>query len=126
MDHDGFIIILILTLIAADIVTGIVKAISTGSFSSAEMRGGLLRKSGTIFLLGLAYGIQYASGNLPELPDELAVVFNGVSLYIVLMETSSIIENILVINPDLGGDKIRGFFGLDHDHDHDKEEEICK
>lgn len=126
MDHDGFIIILILALIAADIVTGIVKAISTESFRSAEMRSGLLRKSGTIFLLGLAYGIQYAAGKLPELPDELAVVFNGVSLYIVLMETASIVENILIINPDLGGDKIRGFFGLANDHDHNQEEEICK
>lgn len=114
MGHDGIIIILILGLIAFDIITGLIKAVQLGEFSSREMRAGLLRKSGTIFLVALAYGLQYAAALLPELPEELGVVFNGVALYVVLMEAASVVENILQINPDLGGDKIRGFFGLNH------------
>lgn len=112
MGHDGTVIIMILALIVFDIITGIIKAVQTKSFSSGEMRGGLLRKSGTIALVLLAYGVQYAAGQLPELPQELGLVFDGTSLYIILMEIASVVENILVINPELGGEKIRGIFGI--------------
>lgn len=107
------IMILILVLIALDIITGTIKAIATNTFSSKEMRKGLIRKSGTICLVLLAYGLQYASGIIPELPEELSLVYDGTALYICLMEIASNVENILVINPELGNDKIKKFFGLD-------------
>lgn len=106
------IMILILILIALDIITGTIKAIVTNTFSSHEMQKGLMKKSGTIFLILLAYGLQYASGIIPELPQELGLVYNGVSLYVCLMETASNVENILIINPELGGDSIRKFFNI--------------
>lgn len=106
------ILILILILIALDIITGTVKAIVTNTFSSKEMRNGLIRKSGTIMLVLLAYGLQFAAGHIPELPVELAAVYGGTSLYVILMEIASNVENILVINPELGGDTIRRFFNI--------------
>ena len=125
MGHDGTIILMILSLIVFDIITGIIKAFQTQSFSSGEMRGGLLRKSGTIALVLLAYGVQYAAGQLPELPQELGLVFDGTALYIILMEIASVVENILVINPELGGEKIRGIFGIGK-HNDESEETECE
>ena len=109
---NEILIIAILCLIALDVFTGIVKAITQENFKSKEMRTGLLRKSGTIMLVGLAYGLQYLCGIVPELPQSLSLVFDGVSLYIIIMEITSNIENILIINPELKADKIRQFFGL--------------
>ena len=112
MNTDIVLMVVILALIGADIITGIIKAIIRGSFSSNEMRAGLLRKSGTIILMLLAYGLQYVSGYLDMLPAELGVVYDGVAAYIILMEIASNIENILIINPELGGEKIKRFFGI--------------
>ena len=109
------IMILILILIALDIITGTIKAFATNTFSSKEMRMGIVRKSGTIFLIIIAYGLQYATGIIPNLPPELGLIYNGISLYICLMEIASNVENILVINPELGGDTIRKFFNLKED-----------
>ena len=115
MSHNSILIVGALALIALDIITGLIKAIQTGAFSSKEMRAGLIRKSGTIILLLIAYGIQYAAIFLPELPSELSAVFDATALYIILMELASNIENILVINPELGPEKIRALFGLNND-----------
>lgn len=104
--------ILILILIAMDIVTGLVKAYVTKEFSSKVMREGLVRKSGTIFLVLLAYGLQYATVHIPELPAELSAIYSGISLYVILMEVASNVENILAINPELGGETIRKFFNI--------------
>ena len=116
------IMILILILIALDIITGTIKAIATNTFNSKEMRKGLIRKSGTILLVLLAYGLQYASIVIPELPQELGLVYDGTALYICLMEIASNVENILVINPELGGDAIRKFFNIKHEIKGDENE----
>lgn len=118
--------VLILILIAMDIVTGLIKAYVTKTFSSKIMREGLVRKSGTIFLVLLAYGLQYASGYIPELPVELGAVYGGVSLYVMLMEIASNVENILVINPELGGETIRKFFNVTKPKPQENQEEAVK
>lgn len=117
INTNEILIIAILILIVIDVVSGIIKAITLENFQSKEMRTGLLRKSGTILLVGLAYGIQYLCGIVPDIPQSLSLVFDGVSAYIIIMEISSIIENILIINPDLKAEKIRQFFGLENNHE---------
>lgn len=117
MNEDILLMLTVLVLILLDIVTGLAKAIVTKTFSSAEMRKGLMRKSGTVALLLMAYGLQYVSGYIEALPDELSVVYSGVSIYIILMEIASNVENILVINPELGSDNIKKFFGIKKEED---------
>ena len=114
---NEILIIAILVLIVVDVIAGMIKAVVQENFKSKEMRTGLLRKSGTILLVGLAYGIQYLSGIVPEVPQSFSLIFDGISMYIILMEIASIIENILIINPDLKAEKIRQFFGLEIDHE---------
>lgn len=112
MNPDIMLMLTVLMLILLDIITGLIKAVAGGNFSSAEMRMGLLRKCGTIALLLMAYGLQYVAGHIDALPDELTIVYSGVSIYIILMEIASNVENILVINPELGSDTVKRFFGL--------------
>lgn len=122
MDPSIVMMIAVLALIAADIITGIIKSVALGQFSSAEMRKGLLRKSGTIALVLIAYGLQYVAGYTNVLPPELTVVYDGVTIYVILMELASNIENIITINPELAGDKLKGLFGIgtkEEEHDVD-------
>ena len=117
MDPNMIMILTVLALILLDIITGVVKAFKDGTFSSSEMRAGLIRKSGTIALLFLAYGLQWVSQISPNMPQELGIVFDGIAAYILIMEIASNVENILSINPELGGDSIRGLFGMTKDKD---------
>lgn len=86
--------------IAIDIITGIFKALYTGTYTSSIMREGLFHKLGEIIALFFASFCDYA---LPLLGVTLPfTVSTGVVIYIAVMETGSIIENLGIINPELG------------------------
>lgn len=121
MDETIVIFLVLLALIAGDVVTGILGSLANNTFKSKEMRAGLLRKSGTISLILLAMGVQGATGVIPDMPAELGIVYNGIAVYVALMEISSILENIVKINPDLADKHIFAFFGKNEE---DKEDDV--
>ncbi len=86
--------------ILADIITGLIKALSTGSYDSSKMRAGLFHKLGEIFAWLLFLGIDVFCPRLDiSLPFRLT---DAITIYLVIMEIGSSIENIGIINPDIG------------------------
>lgn len=95
--------------IALDFVTGLVKAVATGTFQSAKMRTGLWHKTSLVLVIILGLLVDYA-----QIYMDLGVnipVAGAVCAYISLMEISSVLENVCKINPDLMPDKLVELFG---------------
>lgn len=104
--------------IVFDVVCGIVGALRNKVLSSSVMREGLFNKCGELMLLGFAVLCYYVL-NLDEfagigIPPEIAY---AVAVYIVVMESVSILENICKINPDLPFAKLLAMFNIDVDKD---------
>lgn len=118
--------VVVLLVIIIDIVTGFAKAISQGEFNSSEMRKGLWHKAGSIGLLFLAAGLTAACQVVDVLPEEFAIVYVPTCLYIFVMEVSSILENILVLNPELDRFRIFQIFGQKHDDDKNEDDTIVE
>ena len=78
----------------ADIITGVIQAIINKNLDSQKMREGLLRKLGLILIVILSFIIHYAF-NIP-------VISKAIIIYIVLMETLSIFENLKKAGIDFG------------------------
>ena len=96
--------IVVAAAILLDIITGLIKAFYTKTFSSSVMRQGLFHKLGELLAVAILYGAEIAlpmigvEANLPLFPA-------GVG-YCTLMELGSIIENLRSFTP--GIDNIRG------------------
>lgn len=96
--------IVVAAAILLDIITGLIKAFYTKTFSSSVMRQGLFHKLGELLAVAILYGAQIAlpmigvEANLPLFPA-------GVG-YCTLMELGSIIENLRAFTP--GIDNILG------------------
>lgn len=86
--HDGGWIMLIpVTLMGIDVLTGVIHAWATGHLKSYKMREGLGRKFGEIMILFM--GQLFTVGmNFPF------YLLSAFSLYIILMEIVSICENL--------------------------------
>lgn len=95
--------------IVLDFLTGIVKAFTTNSFTSTKMREGLFHKVGLILCMILGGLVDFAQGYL-ELGISLPVAA-AICVYICLMEITSIIENICMINPQVVPDELAALFG---------------
>ena len=114
-------IIVALIMIGFDIVTGWMKAISLGNFKSSKMRQGLLSKVGEMLILFLMYIFEHF---MPLLGVDFGLpVVAIVGTYIIVMELSSIIENIGVINPGLSNKLSHVFAEFIKTEIDDKEEE---
>lgn len=91
--------IVVAAAILLDIITGLIKAFYTKSFSSSVMRQGLFHKLGELLAVAILYGAEIAlpmigvDANLPLFPA-------GVG-YCTLMELGSIIENLRAFTPGL-------------------------
>lgn len=86
--RDEFWVLLIpLACICVDFVTGVLHAWSTGHLKSYRMREGLVRKSGELFVLILGEAFTWGM----KLP---IYIIDFLSLYIIVMELISIIENL--------------------------------
>lgn len=91
--------IVILGFIAVDIVTGLIKAAALGNYTSETMRKGLFHKVAE--LLAFIFGL-LADLTFPIIGVKLPLfVARSIAVYICVMETGSIIENLGQINPDL-------------------------
>ena len=74
---------------AADIITGWIQASVNSSWDSTVMRKGLYRKAGELLVVILGCVAEYA---VPMAHDAHVATF--LSLYIVLMEVISVVENL--------------------------------
>lgn len=102
--------------IVFDIITGLLKAVKDGNVKSSIMKEGLTAKLGEIIIMVLMYVIEYI---FPLININLNLpLVQGVSVYIIIMELSSIIENVGKINPELAK-KLSNIFA---DFTHEKEE----
>ena len=103
------IIIVVLVFIVVDVLVGLAKSLATGGYKSSLMRTGLYHKLGEILAVGF--------GVLCEELFPLAGITVGVPLvtsvcvYIILMETGSIVENLSKISPALASLLSRVFSG---------------
>lgn len=85
--------------ILLDIITGLIKAFYTKSFSSSVMRQGLFHKLGELLAMGILYGVQIAFP-LIGVEAQLPLFPAGVG-YCTLMELGSILENLRAFTPGL-------------------------
>lgn len=91
--------IVILGFIAIDIATGLIKAAALGNYTSENMRKGLFHKVAE--LLAFAFGL-LADFTFPIIGVKLPVsVTRSIAVYLCVMESGSITENIGQINPDI-------------------------
>lgn len=97
--------VIVLMFIAFDIIFGLVQAVTNQQFESKVMRQGMFHKLGEI--LCYCFGVMCDSA-LPlieiSLPFSLAA---AITVYIVIMEIGSILENVAKISPVLA--KYLGF-----------------
>ena len=119
MDNNCIIALVVLACIFLDVVSGLVKALKNGEFSSSRMRKGLYNKVAVIIVLLLAWVAQIGFGMM-ILPQEyeslqtvLSIVFPAVGVYLILMEAGSVLENAGEIVPELKNKKLWALFGID-------------
>ena len=87
--------------IIADYLTGIIKACYKHEYKSEVMRQGLYHKLAEIAAVAVMFYLQLG---LPMIGVAIDFPFiSFITLYIIVMELSSIVENIGEINPDLIG-----------------------
>ena len=86
--------------IVFDVITGFIKALAQKAVDSTALRKGLFHKLSEIVAINFAFLCEYAVNYL-ELGIHLPMVI-GVCSYLVLMETISILENLIELNPRLG------------------------
>lgn len=96
---DAWPISAVCVLVLLDIVSGVVKAYVTGTLSSKEMRDGLMHKSAYFALIALFACVEVFQQHFEVLPDVPTTLC--ISIYICTTEFFSVLENIVVINPDI-------------------------
>lgn len=92
-------LIIVSVFICFDVITGWLKALSTGTVDSSIARKGLFHKVGEELALAFGYLCEFCFP-LAGVPIQVPIA-SGIGVYIVLMETASIVENIAVMNPNL-------------------------
>lgn len=101
--------------IALDILFGLCKAFSTHTFDSTKMRQGLWHKCALVGVGILAYLVelvtQFMDFTACGLPSDFSIpTVAAVTGYVIVMETGSILESLVVMNPELAGGKILSQF----------------
>ena len=112
-------------LIAMDYLSGITAAASRGDLQSSKMREGLWHKLGEVGAILLAYLVA-EEGHYIGLPYQIDLLIPAVLIWISVMEITSILENLAILNPDLAS---AGFLQIfkktteENDHNENDEEE---
>lgn len=107
-DTQMFYIIAVMAFITLDYVSGVVSAIVEKKLSSKRMKAGLLKKFGYILLLCLCYMIDLTTVRMRL--GFTTEIFSIVSAGICMIEITSILENICIINPDIKASNILDIF----------------
>ena len=93
-------LIILLAFIVSDVVSGLFKAFANEGYNSSIMRQGMLHKMSEIFCFLFCVLCDLTLPRLSiTLPFSLAT---GITVYLVFMEIGSIIENIGLLNPEIG------------------------
>jgi len=92
--------IVTLVFILFDILTGFLKAAANHNIDSTALRKGLLHKLSEVMAIVFAFLCEYAVQYI-HLGVEIPLVI-AVCGYIIIMETISVLENIVEVNPELG------------------------
>lgn len=87
--HIYWIFLLPLIGAGADIVTGWIQATVNGTWDSTKMRKGLYRKGGELLVVIIAF---VAEAAIPVVAEYKVATW--ISLYIVIMEAVSVLENL--------------------------------
>ena len=87
-------LIMPLIFMLADIISGVIQAVINNDLDSKIMRQGLLRKCLLILVLFLSLIVEHGLG--------VSAISKTVAIYLVVMETISILENIQKAGVDLG------------------------
>lgn len=108
MDMVWYEILAVIVFSGLDYVTGVVGAIMHGNLSSSRMREGLGHKFAYVVTFFLAWFIDFEMNHI-DLGFSVATT-PLVTTGIVLIELSSIIENIGEINPEIKASKLLQIF----------------
>lgn len=100
LGSDGIAAVFCLCFIAADYLSGAVKAVKNKNLCSTKMRLGLWHKAGFIGAMALGYACQLAV-DYGLLPTSFNAVFGGVCVYVLITESISIFENLCALSPEL-------------------------
>lgn len=103
-------VFLVCIFIVLDYVSGVVKGIVEKNLQSGVMWIGLFKKMGYFIALALAFLLESAA-QLTQIPYDVPL-FNAACVFIIVTETTSILENIGVINPELKTNKFLQIFGV--------------
>ena len=87
--HQYWILLLPVLGAMADIITGWIQASINATWDSTKMRKGLFRKGGELLVVVLAFVTEYALQVAAQ-----AHVATFLSIYIVIMEALSVLENL--------------------------------
>lgn len=101
-------ILAVLVFTSLDYITGVINAIMHGKLSSSKMREGLGHKFAYLCTFFIAWFIDFEMGHI-DIGFHTALT-SLVTVGIVLIELSSIIENIGKINPELAQAKFMKIF----------------
>lgn len=92
-------VLVTLIFIVIDILVGIVKALINSGFKSIKMREGLYHKLGEI--LCIVFGV-VCEMCFPIIGISISIpIVSTICVYIALMETGSIVENLAAISPSI-------------------------
>lgn len=110
-DTQEWSIILSCIMMCADILIGFIGAIIQHNISSIKMREGILHKIMMLILIFLCLTIEIASSHMFKLPYDIPTceVLCG---YIIIMELTSIIENISIAYPEFAKSGLAKLFNL--------------
>ena len=91
--------------IMLDMVSGLIKAFATNSFSSTNVKTGLFHKSALVLVVIMGAVIDVLSGFIPGLPFTVPLT-QSCCVLIIGMECMSVLENVVEINPSLKDSEI--------------------
>lgn len=121
-DINEWLIVAALLLVVLDVVLGVANACKTGTLSSSKMREGLWHKTAYLGIWVIAYIFGTAT-MYADLGFGVPTV-DAVSVYIILMEGLSGLENACALNPEMAGSRLLAQFkGLDEKVKGDEEDE---
>lgn len=111
-EFTSVLFIFTLLFIAFDVISGYAQAIANKNIQSEKMRKGFWHKLAIIMALLIAgiLDVLMGTGVILEIGIS-APIFEAACIYVIVMELSSILENIKKMNPELAGSKLLDLFG---------------
>lgn len=115
--QDAYICGAVLAFILLDVVSGFVAALKNNEVSSSVMREGLFKKCGSIMLVIAAVAVEHIGAYVGMDESITMAIVLSVGALIVVMELTSVLENICKLNPDIPIAKVFDLFGISTSHD---------